>query len=42
MEIKDYKDKILKLKKEDVVRVMSKVTLDTVYFITGVDYGKEN
>lgn len=42
MEVKDYKDKILKLTKEDVVRVMSKVTLDTVYFITGVDYGKEN
>ena len=35
MEIKDYKDKILKLTKEDVVRAMSKVTLDTVYFITG-------
>ena len=35
MEIKEYKDKILKLTKEDVVRVISKVTLDTVYFIRG-------
>ena len=42
MEIKDYKEKILKLTKEDIVRAMSKVTLDTVYFITGDAYGKDN
>ena len=44
MEIDDYKQKILKLNKDDIVRVISKVTLDTVYFITGVidAYEKNN
>lgn len=44
MEIEDYKEKILKLEKEDIVRVISNVTLDTVYFITGVldAYEKNN
>ena len=44
MEIEDYKEKILELEKDDIVRVISKVTLDTVYFITGAQdaYGKDN
>lgn len=44
MEISDYKDKILKVTKEDIVKAMSKVTLDTVYFIDGVAKadGKDN
>ena len=37
MEIEDYKNKISALTKEDVVAAISDVTLDTVYFITGVE-----
>lgn len=37
MEIEEYKNKILALTKEDVVDAISGVTLDTVYFITGVE-----
>ena len=44
MEINDYKERIMSLTKEDVVRAFSNVTLDTVYFITGEAdaYGKDN
>ena len=35
--IEEYKSRILALKKEDVVSAMSDVTLDTVYFITGLE-----
>ncbi|MCR4718348.1 MAG: insulinase family protein [Firmicutes bacterium] len=44
MEIEEYKNSILKLTKEDIVDAISKVTLDTVYFITGTEeaYGKDN
>ena len=37
MGIEEYKNKILALTKEDVASAMSGVTLDTVYFITGVE-----
>ncbi|HAL63639.1 MAG: insulinase family protein [Firmicutes bacterium] len=44
MEIEEYKNSILKLTKEDIVKAISKVTLDTVYFITGTEkeYGENN
>lgn len=44
MEIDEYKNGILKLTKDDIVAAISKVTLDTVYFITGAEdaYGKDN
>lgn len=43
-EIAEYKEKISELKKEDVIKAISKVTLDTVYFINGVAdaYGKDD
>ena len=37
MEIEEYKNKISALTREDIVAAMSDVTLDTVYFITGVE-----
>ena len=37
MEIEEYKKSILALTKEDVVAAFENVTLDTVYFITGVE-----
>jgi predicted Zn-dependent peptidase len=44
MEIDEYKNSILNLTKADIVDAISKVTLDTVYFITGTEdaYGKDN
>lgn len=37
MEIDEYKNSIIALTKEDVVEAISRVTLDTVYFITGTE-----
>ena len=34
-EISDYIDRIKKVTKEDVVRAMNRISLDTVYFLTG-------